>query len=469
VTESDAVSVLIVDDDAAFRFAMAKALTRHGFKVREADSGEAALTEIEEQRPQVGLLDLRMRGMDGLSVLRHARSARTRFIVLTGHGSVGAAVDAMKLGAFSFLEKPVDAEVLAPLIKQAAVDSERTQSRVKEGFAPPLVGVSEAMNDVRRFVARAAPSDETVAVYGETGTGKEVVARHLHAGSRRAPGPFVAVNAACVQRELFESELFGHRKGAFTGAANNRDGLFVEAEGGTLFIDEVAELPLDCQAKFLRALETRRFRPLGGSREEDSDVRIIAATNRDLWNEVKSGAFREDLFFRLQVLPIMLRPLRDRPEDVVPLARHLLERIGSGHCVIEPEAEQGMLVYQWPGNVRELLNVLRRSVLFADSPNIDSALMRRMLAASVFGHAERTEPAREREVVAREPARESFVPAAEGQRPSSAGRTLGELERAHIEEVLSRCDGNVTRAATALGIDRRTLQRKLKGLRALPR
>ncbi|HTU59870.1 MAG TPA: sigma-54 dependent transcriptional regulator, partial [Polyangiales bacterium] len=296
-------------------------------------------------------------------------------------------------------------------------------------------------------------------------TGKEVVARHLHAGSRRAPGPFVAVNAACVQRELFESELFGHRKGAFTGAANNRDGLFVEAEGGTLFIDEVAELPLDCQAKFLRALETRRFRPLGASREEDSDVRIIAATNRDLWNEVKSGAFREDLFFRLQVLPIMLRPLRDRPEDVVPLARHLLERIGSGHCVIEPEAEEAMLAYNWPGNVRELLNVLRRSVLFADSPNIDSALMRRMLAASVFGHAERTEPAREREAVARE----SFVPGAEAQRPSSAGRTLGELERAHIEEVLSRCDGNVTRAASALGIDRRTLQRKLKGLRALPR
>jgi two-component system nitrogen regulation response regulator GlnG len=270
-----------------------------------------------------------------------------------------------------------------------------------------------------------------------------------------------------VQRELFESELFGHRKGAFTGAANNRDGLFVEAEGGTLFIDEVAELPLDCQAKFLRALETRRFRPLGASREQDSDVRIIAATNRDLWNEVKSGAFREDLFFRLQVLPIVLPPLRDRPEDVAPLVRHLLERIGSGQHVVEPEAEEAMLVYNWPGNVRELLNVLRRSVLFADSPSIDIGLMRRMLAASVFGHAERPEPVRE--VLVREPLRESFVPG-ELHRPSSTGRSsLAELERAHIEEVLSRCDGNVTRAATALGIDRRTLQRKLKGLRALPR
>jgi DNA-binding NtrC family response regulator len=449
------VSVLIVDDDAAFRFAMAKALTRRGFKVSEAESGEAALSELEVSEPHVGLLDLRMRGIDGLSVLRRARAARTRFIVLTGHGSVAAAVDAMKLGAFSFLEKPVDAEVLAPMIKQAAADALRTESPRLEGFAPPIVGVSPAMDVVRHFVARAAPSDETVAVYGETGTGKEVVARHLHAGSKRAEGPFVAVNAACVQRELFESELFGHKKGAFTGAAANRDGLFIEAEGGTLFIDEVAELPLDCQAKFLRALETRRIRPLGASREQDSNVRIIAATNRDLWGEVKVGSFREDLFFRLQVLPIILPPLRNRPEDVPPLARHLLNRIGAEQSVLDPDAEAAMIAYSWPGNVRELLNVLRRSVLFADSPTIDAALMRRMLAASVFGHAERAEPDRNEEVVS--------------SAPGGSDRSLASLERAHIEEVLARCEGNVTRAATALGIDRRTLQRKLKGLRTLPR
>jgi two-component system nitrogen regulation response regulator GlnG len=384
---SEGVSVLIVDDDAAFRFAMAKALARRGFRVTEAESGEAALTELQLRAPQVGLLDLRMRGMDGLSVLRHARAVRTRFIVLTGHGSVAAAVDAMKLGAFSFLEKPVDAEVLAPLIAQAAADGDEA-ARKEDGLAPPIIGASTAMDEVRRFVARAAPSDETVALYGETGTGKEVVARHLHAGSRRSSGPLVAVNAACVQRELFESELFGHRKGAFTGAANNRDGLFVEAEGGTLFIDEVAELPLDCQAKLLRTLETRRFRPLGGSREEDSNVRIIAATNRDLWGEVKSGSFREDLFFRLQVLPIVLPALRDRREDIPLLARHLLDRIGAGQSAIDADAIVGMMAYNWPGNVRELLNVLRRSVLFADTPLIDGGLMRRMLAASVFGHAE---------------------------------------------------------------------------------
>jgi DNA-binding NtrC family response regulator len=457
---SPAVSVLIVDDDAAFRFAMAKALSRRGFAVTEADSGEAALAVLSCSPPNVGLLDLRMRGIDGLSVLKRARSLKTRFIVLTGHGSVAAAVDAMKLGAFSFLEKPVDAEVLAPLIAQAAADGDPHYERAQVGFAPPIVGVSTAMDEVRRFVTRAAPSDETVALYGETGTGKEVVARHLHAGGRRASGPFVAVNAACVQRELFESELFGHRKGAFTGAAANRDGLFVEAEGGTLFIDEVAELPLDCQAKFLRVLETRRFRPLGASREEDSDVRIVAATNRDLWGEVRAGSFREDLFFRLQVLPIVLPSLRERREDVPVLAQHLLERIGSGQSSIDAEAEAAMVAYAWPGNVRELLNVLRRSVLFADTPVIDGALMRRMLAASIFGHAELAPALRDR-------------PSTPGAAPYGASindrslndRSLAGLERAHIEEVLSQHEGNVTRAASALGIDRRTLQRKLKGLK----
>lgn len=443
---NDDLHVLIVDDDAAFRFAMAKALSRRGFTISEADSGEAALEALGATSPHVGLLDLRMRGVDGLEVLRKARSLRTRFIVLTGHGSVSAAVDAMKLGAFSFLEKPVDAEVLGPLIEQAAADGSRPASRSADAFAPPIVGDSPAIEEVRQFVRRAAPSSETVALYGETGTGKEVVARHLHVGSGRADKPFVAVNAACVQCELFESELFGHKKGAFTGAANNRDGLFVEAEGGTLFIDEVAELPLDCQAKLLRALETRRIRPVGASREVDVDVRIIAATNRDLWSEVRAGTFREDLFFRLQVFPILLPSLRERTDDLVPLTEHLLQRIGAPGTRLDDEAVAAMRAYRWPGNVRELLNVLRRCVLFADGPSIDGALMRRMLAASVFGYAEHD---KDRTAVTR------------SDRQLDR-QNLAKLERDHIDEVLSRMEGNVTRAASALGIDRRTLQRKLK-------
>ena len=248
-------------------------------------------------------------------------------MVLTGHGTVQAAVEAMQLGAFSFLEKPVDAEVLAPLLSQAIADKDGARKEGGADYVPPLVGQSDEMEAVRRFVDAGGPTDETVAIYGETGTGKEVVARHIHLASQRREGPFVAFNGAAVARELFESELFGHRRGAFTGASEDHLGLFREAHGGTLFIDELAELPLDSQAKLLRALETRTIRPVGEKREIPVDVRIIAATNRDLWTEVQAGRFREDLYFRLQVLPIVLPPLRKRREDIVPLAEHLLERL----------------------------------------------------------------------------------------------------------------------------------------------
>jgi len=436
-------SVLVIDDDAAFRFALTKALSRQGFGVEEAASGEAALTKLcAKDAPDTALLDLRMGGIDGLEVLRRCSHSPTRIVVLTGHGTVEAAVLAMKLGAFSFLEKPVDAEVLAPLLSQAAADARRGRD-VRAGLdVPPLVGESEAIEAVRRFIRRAGPSDETVALYGETGTGKEVVARHLHLASNRARGPFIALNAACVQRELFDSELFGHRKGAFTGATNHHPGLFGEAEGGTLFVDEVAELPMDTQGKLLRALESRVIRPVGAARELPSDVRIVAATNRDLRVEVKRGTFREDLYFRLQVLPLVLPPLRERKRDVLPLAQNLLERIGSSLHL--SEAAVALLEgYDWPGNVRELLNVLRRATLFCDGDELDAALVRKMLAASVFGHAAAADD--------------------DAAAPRAAPSSLAEVERAHIERVLGQYQGNVTKAAVALGIDRRTLQRKLRG------
>src|SRR5690606_9126889 len=248
---------------------------------------------------------------------------RSAIVVLTGHGTVETAVLAMKLGAFSFLEKPVDLEALGPTLRQAALES-RAGVPGGERDAPPLVGVGHAMQEVRRFIGVVGPTDETVMIYGETGSGKEVVARHIHLASARREGPFVAMNAACVPRELFESELFGHKRGAFTGASHDRLGLFREAAGGTLFIDELAELPFESQAKLLRALETKRIRPVGESRELPVDVRIVAATNRDLWRETQAGRFREDLYFRLQVFPILLPALRDRPEDLAPLAQHLM-------------------------------------------------------------------------------------------------------------------------------------------------
>jgi len=439
-------SVLIIDDDRTFRFAMGKALRRLGFEVDEADSAESALGKlVQSESADVALLDLRMAGMGGMELLRRRGASRTRFVVLTGHGTVQAAVEAMQLGAFSFLEKPVDAEVLAPLLAQAIADKDRARTEAGSEFVPPLVGESEDLQAVRRFVTLAGPTDATVAIYGETGCGKEVVARHIHLASHRRAGPFVAFNGAAIARELFESELFGHRRGAFTGASEDHPGLFREAHGGTLFIDELAELSLDSQAKLLRALETRMIRPVGDKREVAVDVRIIAATNRDLWPEVQAGRFREDLYFRLQVLPVVIPPLRQRPMDIVPLAEHLLGRLATGHRLRE-DAKPALLSYRWPGNVRELLNVLRRATLFAEGHELDLALIRRMLAASVFAHGA---PQRPEPVVA--------------QAAPAGSTNLAEMERTHIERVLQEMGGNITRAATALGIDRRTLQRKLKG------
>lgn len=438
-------TVLLIDDDNSFRFAMSKALRRLGFEVDQAESAEAALARLSGgEPPEAALLDLRMSGMGGLELLKRRGAIRTRFIVLTGHGTVQAAVQAMQLGAFSFLEKPVDAEVLAPLLSQAISEGRQQRDGVD---APPLVGTSEAMAEARRFIARVGPTDATVAIYGETGSGKEVVARHLHLASSRREGPFVAFNGAAIARELFESELFGHRRGAFTGATDDHLGFFREASGGTLFIDELAELPLDSQAKLLRALETRMIRPVGDKREIPVDVRIIAATNRDLWAEVGAGRFREDLYFRLQVLPIVLWPLRRRPEDIVPIAEYLLGRLGSTHH-LGADAAEPLIAYRWPGNVRELLNVLRRATLFAESDVLDGALIRRMIAASVFAHGETQTP----------------VPPAPAPviAPPQSSSALADVERSHIARVLAEMGGNVTRAATALGIDRRTLQRKLK-------
>ncbi len=430
--------VLVVDDDAAFRFAIGKALRRGRFEVLEAASGEEALPYLTgPEPPDAALLDLRMKGMSGLEVLRRRAGSPTRIVVLTGHGTVQAAVEAMQLGAFSFLEKPIDADQLEPLLRQAVDDLRRG---APEGDrVVPLIGRSAAMAQVRQFVRTVGPTDETVTIVGETGTGKEVVARHLHEASPRSEGLFVAMNAACVPTELFESELFGHKRGAFTGATADRKGFFREADGGTLFIDEVGELPIELQAKLLRALETRHVRPVGESGEQAVDVRIVAATNRDLWADVQRGRFREDLYFRLQVFPLVLVPLRDRPEDIAPLATHLLGRLGVS-VSLSDEALAALEAYDWPGNVRELLNVLRRASLFADGEIIDADLVRRMIAGSIFGHVS-----------------SPTVPSAWSEEVS-----LAEVERRHIERVLAAHDGNITRAAVALGIDRRTLQRKLK-------
>lgn len=435
---TDPLRVLLVDDDHAFGTAMAKALRRRGFAVDVLDGGLPAVEVLGaargERTPHVAVLDLRMPDLNGLEVLRRTPARVVPVVVLTGHGRVPDAVEAMRLGAHTFLTKPVDAADLAPVLRQAA-------SPVS-GEAE-LVGVSTATQSLKTLLERLADADEPVLLTGETGTGKEVAARYLHRRSRRAEAPFLAVNMACLPDNLVESELFGHAKGAFTGADRQKAGLFEDAADGTLFLDEVAELPLTHQAKLLRVLESRRFRPVGDTRERAFRGRLVAATHRNLRDEVAAGRFREDLFYRLQVLPLELPPLRHRVADVLPIVTHWLGRVSAAPLRITDDARAALLAHRWPGNVREVVNLARRVALFAEQGVVDADLVRRMLAANPFATRQALSVA--------PPAR-----AAEVEEIS-----LEALERRHIQQLLARHQ-NITRVAAILQINRRTLQRKLK-------
>ena len=453
--------ILVADDDHAFRLAMSKALGRLGFPIDEASSGEEAVAALKAGRADVALLDLQLGDMDGLEVLRRCTGTPTRVIVVTGHGTIAAAVDAMRLGAVNFIQKPVDAPALLPLLEDAAASTHGRAT--SEAAELGMAGASAGLERTREKIRRAGPTDETVLVTGESGAGKELIARALHHESRRAKGPFVAINCAQAHRDLFDAELFGHVRGAFTGATHDKPGLFREAAGGTLFLDEIGELPLPAQAKLLRVLETRTVRPVGGSREEPIDVRVVAATNRDLATEVREGHFREDLFFRLNVLSIEVPPLRRRKEDIVPIARHLLGLMSKDRerpLVLGPEAAAELESYDWPGNVRELANVLKRAAIFNRGDLLLPEEIRESIGASIFGHPE-ARAARAREAAASPP---PPIGTAAVALPADASElTLSDLERRHILDTFERMGGNVTKAAQALGIDRRTLQRKLKG------
>nr|PZM91917.1 MAG: hypothetical protein DIU72_08360 [Pseudomonadota bacterium] len=436
--------ILVADDDRAFRLAMTKALGRMGYQTLEASSGQEAIEALSAATADIALLDLQLGDMDGLEVLRRAGPTRTRVIVVTGHGSIAGAVEAMRLGAVHFVQKPIDAPSLVPSRRDALVE-EAPADADEEDLG--LVGSSPALRRVRELVRKAGPTDETVLVTGESGVGKELVARALHETSPRTKRPFLAINCAQAHRDLFDAELFGYVRGAFTGATQDRPGLFREADGGTLFLDEVGELPLEAQAKLLRVLETGTVRPVGGVREEPVNVRVIAATNRNLAEAAREGKFREDLLYRLHVLSIEIPPLRERREDIAPIALALLRRLGkerNRELRLDPAAIQELERYDWPGNVRELQNVLKRAAIFSSTGVIGAAEIREAIGSSIFGHPE---------------ARASRPPAP--PRPAEE-LTLAELEKRYILETFDRLDGNVTRTAQALGIDRRTLQRKLR-------
>jgi two-component system response regulator FlrC len=427
--------ILVVDDEAILRDAVAEALGRAGHAVEAFDAGRPALERLAAEGFDLVITDLRMAGLDGLQVLEEARrlAPDVPVVLVTAHGTVETAVRAMKRGAYDFLIKPFRLEELEALAARAlehrhlAVENEVLRARVAEPPADAVWG--PATRDVVRLLERAAASDATVLVAGESGTGKEVAARALHRLSRRAPAPFLAVNCAALSAGLLESELFGHEKGAFTGADRLRKGRFELAEGGTLLLDEVSEIEPALQAKLLRVLQERTFERVGSSQARKADVRLVATTNRDLPAEVARGRFREDLYYRLNVIPVRMPPLRERREEIPALADHFAKRHRKR---LTADALRRLATYDWPGNVRELGNVLERAAVLAPGEEIDGALLAPWLEG---------------------PARSAV---------SLAGIRLEELERRAIEETLKAEGGNRERTARVLGISSRGLRDKLK-------
>jgi DNA-binding NtrC family response regulator len=440
-------TLLLVDDEKNTREGLARALKRH-YQVLLADSGETALRLLEHQPVDIVLSDVRMPGMDGLTLLPRllARTPPPLVILLTAYGSVDLAVEAMKRGAYDFLTKPVNLDRLEIVLKRAlhgrALEAENQELRGKLNDPPGLenlIGRSAGMEEVLALVRQVAPTRATVLVTGESGTGKELVARALHTLSPRAAAPFIALHCAALSEGLLESELFGHEKGAFTGASERRRGRFELADGGTLFLDEVGEVPASTQVKLLRVLEERKFERVGGSQTLEVDVRLVAATNRDLKAMVAAGDFREDLYFRLNVVEIRLPPLRQRTEDIPLLVEHYRQRFAAdnGRAVegLTPDALEALLAYPWPGNIRELRNVVERMVVLSRGPR----LTLRDVPAEI---------------------RDALPTRAAGLAP--AERTLRGAERVAIERALQDHDGNRVRAAEELRISRRTLHRKIR-------
>ena len=440
--------VLVIDDEEGVRSFLAESLAREGHEVVEAGDGSAGLAAAREEPFDVVITDLRMPKLDGMSVVRALRAEQpdVEVVVLTAFGGVSSAVEAMKLGALDYLEKPLSGPkavrelVARALARRAELTGPKTASLGAARGMPALTFGAPTMKPVLEALGRVARSPATVLLQGESGTGKEVAARSIHALSPRAEGPFLAINCAVLTEHLLESELFGHEKGAFTGAHAQRKGRVELADGGTFFLDEVGELHLSLQAKLLRVLEERRFERLGGSRAIDVDVRWVAATHQDLRAMVKAGTFREDLYHRLAVFPIRLPPLRERREDIVPLAEALLEGLGAAagrppHS-LDRAAKERLSREAWPGNVRELKNVLERALILADGPVIGEA---QLWIEPGSDDAGTTSPAS----------------------PSSDG-SLEELERVAIERALAAVSGNRKEAAARLGIGLRTLYEKLK-------
>jgi DNA-binding NtrC family response regulator len=440
--------VLVVEDQELERKSVMQLLKREGFNVFGAENADKAIGYLDEDIDVV-LTDLHMGDVSGLDLLSlwKKKQPETHFVVLTGHSSIDSAVEAIKKGAYDYITKPVNPDELILLIKRA-VDTRRKDAeidnlrrRLDQKFGlDQIVGQSKQMRDVFEKIRRAAPVDSTVLILGESGTGKELVAQALHHNSPRKKGPFVAVNCAAVPATLVESELFGHVRGAFTGATDRRIGRFEQADGGTLFIDEIGDFELGLQAKLLRVLETLTLTPVGGHEDRKVNVRVIAATSRDIRKMVEQGTFREDLYYRLNVVSITLPPLRERVDDIPLLLEHFLKEIADNkHTApkrVSPEVMRRLVAYRWPGNVRDLRNALESMMVLAEGELLTERDLPERIAE---GMKEGGQP-----------------------REIPTGLTMDELEKLAIMKALDECGGNRTHAAGRLKISVRTLQRKLQ-------
>ena len=441
-------SILIVDDELSVRSSLEEWFKEDGFRVEAAADGAAGLRAMERGPFDIVLLDLKMPGMDGITLQKRIREIdpQATIIILTAYASVETAVQALKLGAYDYVTKPVDPDDLANLVRNAlktralAEENLRLKEKVSELAQPePILAVSAKMLHVLEMVRTVAQTDSSVVIRGESGTGKELIARAIHAQSGRRFFPLVAVNAGSLPETLLESELFGHEKGAYTGAQYRRKGKIELADGGTLFLDEIGDVSPKTQVDLLRVLATHRFTRLGGNQEIASDFRLVCATHTNLEQLMQGGRFREDLFYRINVFCIEVPPLREHPEDILPLTAFFIEKyaraMGRPALPVAADAETVLQAYRWPGNVRELENAVERAMVVGRSPAIE---MRDLPLTAQNG-------------------------AADGPRP----RSLDAVEKEHIARVLGECEGNVTRAARILGIDRATLYNKLRryGLR----
>ena len=469
----DRMRVLVADDEPSIRFVLQETLESLGHEVHVVEDGEAALRALQLERFDLAFVDIRMPGMTGIEVLKQSRAAGNdvAIVLITAQNLLENAVESMKAGALDYLVKPfalaaVKALAEKALATRALKDEVRSLRRaVGRAVAPGgdrLVGSSSALLEIFKTVGKVAPRNVPVLITGESGTGKELVAHAIHAASPRAEGPFIAINAAAIPRELLESELFGHERGAFTGATNSRTGRFREASGGTLFLDEIGDMPIELQAKLLRVLQSGEVTPVGGRHPESVDVRIIAATHRDLDERVREGSFREDLLYRLRVVPMSIPPLRERIEDVRTLALHFVERyapeLAEGPVSLPDATIERLERHDWPGNVRELENAIKRALVLSTE---------NVLAPAAFDFLTRTG-----DTSSRETSLEELV-VKEVERLFDEGGSLTDIyhriqqrvERPLLEVVLERTQGNQIRAAAVLGINRNTLRKKITDLR----